>query len=478
MARTAAETGWVEVCSPHFVVISDALPDQALEVAKQFERARAVFAKAFPTMREYPGLPVRVLAARDQASFDALEPAAWQRSGEIAHSGMLLRNADRAYILLRIGAPKANLDHVIYHEYAHLMLQDNFPSIPLWINEGLAEFYSDADLDEKTVQLGLPSQKDLTLLRTQPLMPLRALFTAGASSPYYNEQGKGTIFYAESWALVDYLMFVKSDPATGRGPIDNYLRLTGNGANSVTAAGKAFGGLSRLQERLALFVQRRQFHYYRLTVSTQKADVNVRKLRPADAAAIRGDFLVRVGRDEDARPLLAQALQADPNRPEAQQAMGLIEMHEHHPELAQVWFKKAAGLSQTAYLARYYVALAEMNAPAALENERHITKSINALRGADPNFAPADFALAFFYASHHLKLSDAQQLSARAVELQPHNMDYRVLQTDILLAQNNRAGALQAAQQAISAAENPADQSRAYVLLGTIQANSLAEQKR
>ncbi|MGH9470498.1 MAG: hypothetical protein ACRD1N_09170 [Terriglobia bacterium] len=480
MAGAATGSGWIEVRNPHFVVISNALPPEARQVAERFERVRAVFEKAFPTMREYPGLPIRVFAASGQASFEALEPAAWQQSGEIAHAGMLLRNADRAYILLRLGLPGDNPYRVVYHEYAHLMLGENFPSIPLWLNEGLSEFYSDSDLDRKTVWLGLPSRQDLTLLRAQPLLPLQALFAAGASSPYYNERGKGTIFYAESWALVDYLMFLKTDPATGRGPIDNYLQLIAEGAEPVAAGARAFGDLTRLQNTLAAFVQRRQFHYYRLKVNQRrpKSPFSVIELNPADAAAIRGDFLVRVGREAEARSLLTQALQADPGLAGAQQGMGLLEMRQHHPALAQGWFDKAASASPRAYLARYYQALAMMRSPSAAEMEQRITSDVNALLSVNPAYAPADAALAYFYARLRNHLDRARQLAARASQLDPHNVDYKMLEADILLAQSNAAAALKVAQQAIAQAQTPAEKSRAYVLLGTIQARAAARQGR
>ena len=40
-------------------------------------------------------------------------------------------------------------------------------------------------------------------------MPLRTLFQVDSKSPYYNETNKQSIFYAQSWALMHYLIIGK-----------------------------------------------------------------------------------------------------------------------------------------------------------------------------------------------------------------------------------------------------------------------------
>ncbi len=76
--------------------------------------------------------------------------------------------------------------------------------MPLWLNEGLAEFYQNTDIHEKDVWLGEPSSESLTCYAGSMLLPLPVLFTVDHNSPYYHEENKGSIFYAESWALVHY----------------------------------------------------------------------------------------------------------------------------------------------------------------------------------------------------------------------------------------------------------------------------------
>ena len=79
-------------------------------------------------------------------------------------------------------------------------------TLPLWLNEGLAQFYQNTELDQTTARTGEPSVSDVYFLRQQHLIPLPTLFTVDHNSPYYHEEDKGNIFYAESWALTHFLM--------------------------------------------------------------------------------------------------------------------------------------------------------------------------------------------------------------------------------------------------------------------------------
>ena len=56
---------WLQVTSPHFVVITNSNEKQARHVADQFERMRAVFQKLFPRVQVDSGVPIIVLAIKD-----------------------------------------------------------------------------------------------------------------------------------------------------------------------------------------------------------------------------------------------------------------------------------------------------------------------------------------------------------------------------------------------------------------------------
>src|SRR5580658_5185074 len=65
---------WIELRSPHFVVLTDSNEKQARHVAGQFERMRGVFHTAFPKAHVDPADPIIVIALKDKKAFQSLEP--------------------------------------------------------------------------------------------------------------------------------------------------------------------------------------------------------------------------------------------------------------------------------------------------------------------------------------------------------------------------------------------------------------------
>jgi hypothetical protein len=64
--------GWIEVRSPHFVVVSNAGEKEARPIADQFEQIRALFHTAFPNLRVDPSEPVLILAAKKENTMKML----------------------------------------------------------------------------------------------------------------------------------------------------------------------------------------------------------------------------------------------------------------------------------------------------------------------------------------------------------------------------------------------------------------------
>jgi hypothetical protein len=193
---------WLEVRSPNFTVITNANEKPGRRVTDQFERMRSVFQSAFPHVSIDNGSPIVVLAIKDEKDFRALEPQAYLAKGQLKLGGLFLSGQDKNYVLMRMDAEGDHPYAVIYHEYTHFLLRKAAEWMPLWMNEGLAEFYENTDIHDKNASLGEPSWDNLHWLRENRLLPLTTLFTVDTNSPYYHEENKGSIFYAESWALI------------------------------------------------------------------------------------------------------------------------------------------------------------------------------------------------------------------------------------------------------------------------------------
>ena len=91
-AHDKTET-WLQISSPHFVVVTNGSEKQGRRVADQFERMRSVFHTAFPKAQVDTDAPIIVLAIKDAKDFRALEPEAYLAKGSLKIGGLFLRSS-------------------------------------------------------------------------------------------------------------------------------------------------------------------------------------------------------------------------------------------------------------------------------------------------------------------------------------------------------------------------------------------------
>jgi Tfp pilus assembly protein PilF len=397
-----------------------------------------------------------VFALKDKKSFQTLEPEAYLAKGQLDLAGYFMQSEEGNYILLRLDAQGEHPFAIVYHEYTHYLLRKSEDWLPAWLDEGMAEFYQNTDIDGKDVRLGQPSVGNINLLRDSRLIPLTTLLQIDHSSPYYHEQQKGNIFYAESWALTHYLLISDSQNKTHR--LEDYARFMMQGQDSIAAAQSAFGDLAKLDHALEAYVRQLNFMLYKTNYapSVNEASFQAKPIDDTDVDAIRANVLELSGRTEEARALLASVLQLDPKNAKAYEAMGFIELRAGHSSAAQKWFGEAAQLNSTSYLAHYYYGLLRMRNGDAGDGAVVIS-SLNQSIALNPNFAPAYDALATFYSGREGKLDEAYILALRACAVDPGNVNYRMNVASILADQHKFPSALSVLNAAARMAKSTID---------------------
>lgn len=456
LARDKVEN-WLQVTSPHFVVVTNASEKQGRRVADQFERMRSIFHVVFPKVQIDPESPIIVLAIKDEKDFRALEPEAYLAKGSLKLGGLFLRAADKNYVLMRMDAEGEHPYSVVYHEYTHLIMS-KIEFMPLWLDEGLAEFYQNTDIHEKDAALGQPSSDDILWLRQNQLLPLPVLFAVDHQSPYYHEEKKGSIFYAEAWALTHYIEVGDAEHKTHR--IYDYLNLIAQQIDPLQAASQAFGDLKHLQAELDSYIHRSNgFQYFKMTTTTDVDDsaFKVQALTGPQSDAVRADFLACNQRTVDAQALLDHILQEDPNNVSAHETKGFLEFQQHHLDQAQKWFAKAVQLDSKSYLAYYYFAAIAMQGSQGESDEQQVEDSLRTAIKLNPKFAPAFDRLAVFLAMRHRDLDRARMMGLNAISLEPANVGYRINMAHILMTMENPKDAIAVLKNAEKLAKTPGE---------------------
>ena len=468
-AAVASPEQWIEVRSAHFTVLSNSNEKQARRILDQFERMRWMFQTLFPKSNVDPIQPIVIFAAKDQQTFAALEPPAYLAKGQLKLAGYFLPTMDKIFVLLRLDA---NYDHpfaTIYHEYTHLQLRTDGEWIPLWLNEGLAEFFQNTEIRNKDVLLGEPSLDDILYLRQHQIIPLDVLFKVDAASPYYHEEQKGSVFYSESWALTHYLEVTDREKNTHR--MRDYMALMSQHQDSVTAAETAFGDLKMLQKELQAYI--RAGRYMQFVISSAAAPIDestckVRSLTQTESDTDRAEVLVSIQRMADAKALLASVLKADPNNAKAHETMGFLELQAGHRDAAQQWFEQAVKLDSQSYLAHYYFAALSMGQPGAEQNKQ-IETSLRTAIQLNPRFARAYDQLATFYAMKHENLQEAHMLNLQAIQLDPGNLGYRMNLANVSLVMGQYPNAVAVLQSSANLAKTPEQEAMIQSRIAEIQ---------
>ncbi|HVN21052.1 MAG TPA: tetratricopeptide repeat protein [Dongiaceae bacterium] len=449
------QENWIEVTSPHFIVATDGSEKQGRRVADQFERMRSVFHAAFPKLNMDSGAPIAVIAVKGEKDFRALEPEAYLAKGSLKLGGLFLRTAEKNYVLMRLDAEGEHPYSIIYHEYTHFLISKGSASMPLWLNEGLAEFYQNTDIQEKQALLGEPSAEDLLWLRQNRLLPLETLLSVDHNSPYYHEEKKGSIFYAESWALTHMIQI--SDAREKAQHLSAYVDLVGKNVDPVTAASSVFGDLKKLQSQLEDYVHQPRYYSFKMATTTQVDDsaFKLRALSPTDSAALRADFLAYNERTADAQALLDRVLEEDPKNVSARETKGYLAFRKGNTDEARKWYREAVQLDSQSALAHYYFGAMAMNSAKDAAEQAEVEASLRAAVKLDPTLAPAFDRLAVFLGMHHKNLDEAHMMGLTAVTLDPANIGYRINVANVLLAMGNTKSVIPVLRAAAKLAKNP-----------------------
>ena len=442
---------WVEVKTPHFHVFCDGGKGAARDVALQMERMRAVFQQAFQGLNVDPPAPIEVLAVRNGKEMRAVEPPAYLGKGKLTLGGYFQRTPDHDLILLRLSAPDDTHPYrIIYHEYTHLITSRGAVPLPLWLSEGLAEFYESTTIHGDDVALGKPERFNIELLRQQALIPLPTLFAVDYASPYYHEQDKGTIFYAEAWALTHYFMLRQRRRHSQE--LADYLALIRKGQDPVTAARHAFGPLAALQKQLQAYVNQLSFVYVheKLKIKINPRSFLVVPLPAAEGDAVRGEFLAWNRRYADAAALLHAVLQQDPGNARALASLGFIAYEQHRTAAATRWYRQAAARAPGDFLDQYFAGMLQARQqPLTPASAAAAAAALQAAIRVNPGFAPTYDELAVLYARQHRRLSQADRLELQAISLDPANYVYRVNTASILVALHRVPDAIAVLQAAL-----------------------------
>ncbi len=342
---------WLRAQTANFTIYSNAPEKIALLVGANLERLRKTLALLTNVAAVNTPVPTSIFLFKNHKSFT---PYIFRVSGEVAPvGGYFLPRSDGNYMALsaEVGAVPT-----IQHEYIHFFFNNNHPGLPLWLNEGLAEYYSTFESDDNQAKVGLPVKHHLAFLQSETLMPLAQLFTIADGAVLYNEESKQGLFYAQSWLLVHYFLHVQQGSL--RPAFAQFWTLLAQGSAPDSALHEAFGKDElQLQSELERYLRRFLFNY--TAVSSQQLAVataaRVDILAYEEVLYRLGDLLVQLEdeRGREAEAHFRQALVVNPNYAPAYAGLGVVATQQGKFPEARQFFQQAIQLDPSQTLIHY-----------------------------------------------------------------------------------------------------------------------------
>ncbi|MGI8734157.1 MAG: tetratricopeptide repeat protein [Pyrinomonadaceae bacterium] len=431
----SAKDTWVSVRSKNFSLIGNAREKDVRQVAIRLEQFREVFTRLFPKVKFSSAVPTTVIVFKDDNAYRPFKTNA-------NTAGYFQPGPDVNYITLT-NEVRGEQDPytVIFHEYTHLLVNSTLGNAPSWFNEGLAEYYSSFNIsDDSKIVLGTPISSHVYLLRQSKMLPLPTLFQVDQQSPYYNERDKQSIFYAQSWALMHYLIHKPEGSAS----IDTFMKLMDK-LPLEQAFQQAFQTTFEVMEKeLRAYIRKDRY-----SITSGKferkinfdSDLQVSQISEAEAQAYLGDLLLHSNRAES-ETYLQKALTLDPNQPLANASLAMLRVRQGKIEEARSNLERAITATSQNYLIHYYYAYAlsreGMNASQMISgySKENLAKMREELRQAialRPDFPESYSLLAFINLVDGSNLDESIAMLKQVLSASPGRNDLALMLVRVYL---------------------------------------------
>jgi len=279
-----------------------------------------------PFIRLDPPAPTVAVVFRDDNAMTPFKPRDRGKPMNMV-AAYFTPQPDVNYIVMAVGRREFTYQ-VVFHEYTHLLVNQNISRLPLWLNEGFADFFSTFDGSEvdRRLIVGRPLDRYVGLLVGRfPPVPMSTFIDPASMRDLYRDDVTTARFYAESWALVHYLML--ADNATHRAALGAFMSALQNGDPADQTFKRVFGpDLTTLDTALNKYLGLMKLPAIQVNAPEVQVTADATAMTEADAEQLQGDLQVRMTAFEEADKHLDKALAIDRQHVQARlsRARGLI----------------------------------------------------------------------------------------------------------------------------------------------------------
>jgi tetratricopeptide (TPR) repeat protein len=459
-AKTKDEPKWIEVHTAHFSVITDAGDKRGREVALRMEQMRAVFGQLLLKDKLKMPVPITVIALKSDKQYATVAPAKQSMAG-----GFYVPGPDRVYIVLNLF--EADPWRAVAHPLAHYLLNYNYPPAQGWFDEGLAEYFGSIQIGKQVEVGGDPelapewhedvfeeirrdpnTPQSLTQLVSSPVwLSMVDLFSMKHDGSGTREGMHNTLYYAQSWMVVHYLVNKNKMPEAGtyfdlvlnqKVPVEGAMvqafdMSPAQMEDAVKTYFKSLSGLGialdQAKKPIVDPVNIQQPDHFAVPFDTDEIGMAVTPVKDEEARAVIGDVMARVPEHRDQALRDLRQLTADPKDNEAaHRGLAGDDIRQKKFDAAADELEKATELNpRDPWIWYYRAALKYQKAQATRQEMQGLANMMQDLRAvADwyPELADAYNMLGMARVEGG-GINSALEAQRQAIALAPRNVEYQ-----------------------------------------------------
>lgn len=484
-----AKDTWINVRSKNFFLIGNASDKEIRQVATKLEQFREVFRQLFPNAKFTQSIQTNVVVFKSASAYRPFKPKRADGKPDDNIAGYFQPGDDVNYITVSTEGENEDTFGTIFHEYVHYLVNTNFgkTDVPPWFNEGLAEYYQTFKIeDDQKVTLGSLQNGHLQLLQQNKLIPLKTFFEIDNYSLHQNGNHSRSIFYAQAWALLHFL--IQGNKGARNDAMSKFLVAVTNRVESEKAFQDAFQmDYAAMEKELRKYVSQNQY-YASVATFKQKllfdAEMKTVSLTEAEANAYLGDLLYHSRRYDDAEPYLQKSLAVDPAQSQANTSLGLVRMRQRKFVEARDMLEKAIAADSKNHMAHYYYAyvlsregMDEFGYASRFDSgtATKMRESLSRAIALNPNFTESYQLLGFINLVTDFELDQTLEMLKKSLKLQAGNLDAAFMIAQIYARQQKFAEAKEIAERIIKATTEPSMRQRSEQFVKSL--DDFAERK-
>jgi tetratricopeptide (TPR) repeat protein len=454
------EPKWIELHTTHFSVMTDAGEKRGREVAVRMEQMRSVFGQLLLKDKLKMPVPVTIIALKSDKQYGAVAPAKQSMAG-----GFYVPGSDRVYIVLNLFEDQPW--RAVAHPLAHYLLNYNYPPAQGWFDEGLAEYFGSIQIG-KQVEIGGDPElapkwhedifdemrrdpsvpQSLTQLLSSPVwLSMVDLFTMKHDGSGIREGTHNTLYYAQSWIVVHYLVNKNKLPEAGtyfdlvlnqKVPVEKAMVQAFDMSpeqmeDRVKTYFKSLSGLGialdQSKKPIADPVDIQQPDHFTVPFDVDDIGMAVSPMKDEDAKAGIDDVMARIPEHRDQAVRDLQQLAADPKDNEAaHRGLAWDDIRQKRYDAAADELDKATELNpRDPWIWYYRSAMKYQKAQATRQEIRGLANMMQDLRAvADwyPELADAYNMLGMARVEGG-GINSALEAQRQAIALAPRNVEYQ-----------------------------------------------------